>query len=259
MLSTHQREKQHTVPVAAPCGPETTTVQRNSVSQLGGDSQSLKSWAELQETDDLELARQLLSGNEDAFAVIVDRYQRLVFSVAIRIVKDEGEAEEVVQIVFMDIFRKVEKFDPSRGTLKMWVLQYAYSRSVNRRHHLANRQFYTRFDLAEVDPWSSVTGSLEGHRLAPGETARLVEQALAHLNDDQRRAIELVYFEGLTFPEAAVKTGHSLQALRHHYYRGLIKIRDFLQTNGAGGGQKPAAAGAGKIRLEVANVRARPI
>jgi RNA polymerase sigma-70 factor (ECF subfamily) len=98
------------------------------MSGLGGHLEPSTSYTQLKEASDLELVRHLLSGDHDAFAVIVDRYQRLVFSVAIRIVKDEGEAEEVVQIVFMDIFRKVEKFDPSRGTLKMWVLQYAFLR-----------------------------------------------------------------------------------------------------------------------------------
>lgn len=218
----------------------------------------LASWAQLQEADDLELVRHLLNGNDDAGAVIFDRYQRLVFSVAIRIVRDEAEAEEVVQIVFLDIFRRVEKFDPSRGTLKMWVLQYAYSRSVNRRHHLENRQFYTRLDFEEIDPEESSTACTNGNGLSQGETSRLVEQALGHLSHDQRKAIELVYFDGLTFPEAAEKTGHTLQSLRHHYYRGLIKIRDFIQPAKSSRGQE-ASPGAREARLEVANVRTRTV
>jgi RNA polymerase sigma-70 factor, ECF subfamily len=97
------------------------------------------SWTHLQGASDSELAAYWLRGHDDAFAAIVDRYQRLVFSVAVRIVKDEAEAEDVVQIVFLDIFRDVGKFDSSRGTLKVWLLQYAYSRSINRRHHLEQR------------------------------------------------------------------------------------------------------------------------
>src|SRR5215472_10782682 len=122
------------------------------MSVSGGPLKPVPSWTQLQEADDLELVRQLVSGNDDAFAVFVDHYQRLVFSVAIRIVKDEGEAEEVVQIVFLDIFRKVATFDPSRGTLKMWVLQYAYSRSVNRRRQLESQHFYSSVELDEVEP-----------------------------------------------------------------------------------------------------------
>src|ERR1700722_7307377 len=107
------------------------------------------SWAELQEARDSELVKHWLCSNDDAFAVIVGRYQRLVFSVAVRIVRDQAEAEDVVQIVFLDIFRKVGNFDPAKGTLKVWVLQYAYSRSMNRRHHLEQRQFYSTVELEE--------------------------------------------------------------------------------------------------------------
>ena len=229
------------------------------MSTSGGHFESAASFERLQEASDLELVRHVLSGDDDAFAVIVDRYQRLVFSVAIRIVKDEGEAEEVVQIVFMDIFRKVEKFEPSRGTLKMWVLQYAYSRSVNRRHHLENRQFYTRLDLNEIDAENSPLRPASGSGLSPGETGRLIEQALNHLNPEQRRAIELVYFEGRTFPEAAEATGHTLQALHHHYYRGLIKIREFIESAGSHGEERPAIPLVGRMRLGVANAKARTI
>jgi RNA polymerase sigma-70 factor (ECF subfamily) len=69
-------------------------------------------WSELQGVEDPELIRQLLSGNHDALAVVVDRYQRLLFSVAMRIVKNEGEAEDVVQIVFTDIFSERNNLIP---------------------------------------------------------------------------------------------------------------------------------------------------
>src|SRR6266478_4041364 len=107
-------------------------------------------WSKLQEVSDPELVQELISGNDDGLAVIVDRYQRLVFSVAFRIVKDEGEAEDVVQTVFMDIFKRAEQFDPARGTLKVWILQYAYSRSINRRHYLEQRQFYSQMEVDEI-------------------------------------------------------------------------------------------------------------
>jgi RNA polymerase sigma factor (sigma-70 family) len=109
------------------------------------------SWSELQEASDPELIRQLIAGNDDAFAVIVDRYQRLVYSVALRIIKDEGEAEDIVQTIFVDILTKVGQFDPARGTLKVWLLQWAYGRSINRRHYLEHRQFYSRLNSDEIE------------------------------------------------------------------------------------------------------------
>jgi RNA polymerase sigma-70 factor, ECF subfamily len=228
------------------------------MSRSDGKPVSRMSWAELLAASDPELVEQLLSQNGDAFAVIVDRYQRLVFSVAVRIVKDEAEAEEVVQTVFLDIFRDVGKFDPSRGTLKVWLLQYAYSRSMTRRHHLERRQFYSRVNLE--DPGLSEVSARPGSRnaLLPGETARLVEEALAQLNEKQREAIELIYFEGLKFTEAVQKTGETLPQLRHHYYRGLAKIRDFIESTNLPDGRESSAKATG-LRLEVANVKPRAV
>ncbi len=207
--------------------------------------------------------RQLAARNDDALAVIVDRYQRLVFSVALRIVKNVCEAEDVVQSVFLDIFRKAEQYDPSRGTLRVWLLQYAYTRSINRRHYLEQRQFYSQLELDEVDPFVFSTEPVNGNRLSSGETVRLMREALSMLNPRQQTAIELVYFEGLTFAEAAQKTGESVPALRHNYYRGLMKLREVVKSGSKSGSLtaeiESAAAPAEDIRLEVANLKARTI
>jgi RNA polymerase sigma-70 factor, ECF subfamily len=216
-------------------------------------------WIELREASDTDLLAFWSSGIDDAFAAIVDRYQRLVFSVAIRIVKDEAEAEDVVQIVFLDIFRDVGKFDASRGTLKVWLLQYAYSRSMNRRQHLECRHFYSKTDLDDLKPADFSTRSTGGNSLSSGEVSRLLEQAFTQLSDRQREAIDLIYFQGLKFSEAVYKTGETMPQLRHNYYRGLTKIRDFVESARSPTKAKPAPAGDSGIRLEVANVKPRTV
>jgi RNA polymerase sigma-70 factor (ECF subfamily) len=215
------------------------------------------SWTELRGVEDPELIRLLLSGNHDALAVIVDRYQRLVFSVALRIVKDEGEAEDVVQIVFTDIFKRAEQFDSSRGTLKMWLLQYAYSRSVNRRHHLEQRQFYSQLDVDDLNPLGFSAGRTRSEGLSTAEVGRLLEQAIHSLKPNQQTAITLIYFEGLTLEEAAQRTGESLAAIRHHYYRGLMKLREFISSAKASRQQNDMATET--IPLEAAHLKPRPI
>jgi len=216
-------------------------------------------WAELRESSDADLLGFWTSGIDDAFAVIVDRYQRLVFSVAVRIVKDEAEAEDVVQIVFLDIFRDVGKFDASRGTLKMWLLQYAYSRSMNRREQLECRHFYSKADLDDLKPGDFSTRSVGGNNLSAGEASRLLEQAFTQLSDRQREAIELIYFQGLKFSEAVRKTGETMPQVRHNYYRGLTKIRDFVESRRSPEKVNSAPATASRIRLEVANVKSRTV
>jgi len=214
------------------------------------------SWSELQKASDPELVRQLRSGNNDAFAVLVDRYQRLVLTVALRIVKEECEAEDVVQTVFLEVFKNVGKFDASRGTLKMWLLQYAYSRSINRRRYLEHRQHYSQLELDDAESERHCTEAVRFDRLSPGETSRFVRQALKALNPKQQLAIELVYFEGFTLEEAAQRTGETLSSMRHHYYRGLMKLREFITATSSTLAENSSAT---PIELEVPNPTPRPI
>ena len=172
----------------------------------------------------------LRSGYHDALAVVVDRYQRLVWSVAQKIVHDEGEAEDVVQIVFLEFFQKMELFDSARGTLKVWLLQLAYTRSINRRYHLQRRQFYNQVEVDEQDVAQFSPAAVSAFRLNSGETARLVREVLATLNPSQRTAIELIAFEGLTFEELAKRTGETVANAKHHYYRGMMKLRECLSS-----------------------------
>lgn len=212
-------------------------------------------WNELQSADDAVLMEQLKSGNDDAFAVIVDRYRRLVFSVAIRIVKNESEAEEVAQAVLMEVYRKVEQFSASRGTLKMWLLQYAYSRSINRRHYLEERQFYSKIDLEEADPIIRTANSISMRGLSSIETGLLVRRALGELSAKQQEMIELVYFKGLTLKEAAEKTGETMSVVSHNYYRGLLKMREIIEQRPRAELDRNAEVG----MMEVQNFKPRPV
>jgi RNA polymerase sigma-70 factor, ECF subfamily len=197
----------------------------------------------LQESADEQLMIHLQAGHHDALAVIVDRYQRLVWSVAKRIVHDGGEAEDVVQIVFLELFKKVDLFDPGRGTLKVWLLQLAYTKSINRRYHLQRRQFYDQTEVNEGEVALFVRQVASPFRLSTGETSRLVSEVLATLKPDQRTAVELISFEGLTFEELATRTSETVSNAKHHYYRGMMKLREFLSAKA---GQTEQSKGQGR-------------
>ncbi len=186
-------------------------------------------FAELGKVPDDALMAHVSSGHDDALAVLFDRYCRLVFKIALKILRDAGEAEDVMLNVFLEIHRAAAQFDPARGTTKVWVLQYAYHRSMNRRQQLVSRKFYVTEDISGVQE-SSVSPGYGA--LAPEETKRLIRQSLDSLNSSQRRVLELAYFEGLSMQEIADKTGDSLGNVRHHYYRGLQKLRVFLGDSG---------------------------
>jgi RNA polymerase sigma-70 factor (ECF subfamily) len=185
-------------------------------------------WQDLNGRSDEELMSSLASGCHDAITVLFDRYSRLVFRVAERILRNPQEAEEVLQTVFLTIFRMSAKFDPQRGSVKIWLLQYAYSQSLRRKHQLNSRHFYTTEDIESVISELSRRGSAGPSDLSSQEAARFVHQALELIDEKQRRTIELTYYEGLSAIEIAERTGESLTAVRHSLYRGLAKLREHL-------------------------------
>jgi RNA polymerase sigma-70 factor (ECF subfamily) len=182
---------------------------------------------------DEDLMAALRMGCNDALAVLFERHSPLVFRIARAILHDDGEAEETVQRVFLDVFKAVNQFNPDRGTFKTWLLQFAYHRGINRRQHLESNRFYSRDELNELAPAASFYSP--GHLLClpPQEVVCLLEQVLATLESRQRRVIELTYFEGLTAEEIADKTGDTASSVRHNLYRGLAKLRKMLEETGA--------------------------
>jgi RNA polymerase sigma-70 factor (ECF subfamily) len=178
---------------------------------------------------DEQLMLEVQRGNEDAFTVLFDRYNRLVLTVALRIVHDVGEAQEITQNVFFEFYRSARRFDPARGTLKVWLLQFAYHRSFNRRNYLLLRQFYNRPDLEEVIVWEANANITP--RIPAQELKQVVEEALVTLSEQQGRTVKRVIFEGLTLREIAERTGKSYNTVRNNYYRGLDHLRACLDPS----------------------------
>jgi len=185
---------------------------------------------ELKHLSDEALMAHLQHGHADVLAIIFDRYYRLVLSVAMKILRDIGEAEDLMQVVFLEIFKSAAQFDPSRGTLKVWILQYAYHRGMSRRQHLSIRNFYRNADIADLQ---GELAPAEVTQFNDQEIRQLVMQALSSLSETQCRVLKLAYFEGLSLKEIADHTGDTLGNVRHHYYRGLNKLREVIKAEPA--------------------------
>jgi RNA polymerase sigma-70 factor (ECF subfamily) len=179
------------------------------------------SWQSLNQETDERLAACFLGGEQDALAVLFDRYHRLVFSVAMRILRDSGEAEEVVQTVFLDICRAMANFDPRKGTLKVWLLQYAYHRSLHRKRHLQASHFYNWVELDSAVSDVRFSASLD----EAIDRSRLMKEWLGMVNENRRAILLLTYCEGLTAEEVAVKLNQSIHVVRHELYRALAHLR----------------------------------
>jgi RNA polymerase sigma-70 factor (ECF subfamily) len=179
---------------------------------------------DLRTLTDEQVIQRVVAGQQDALAVLFDRYCRLVFDVAFRIVRDPGEAEEVVQTVFLDIYRAVANFDPAKGIPKVWILQYAYHRALHRKRHLVSNHFY-RWEELEAAVEVGVGRSLNGD--VP-EMVRLAEQMLSRLKPRQRAVLEMTYYEGLTAEEVSERLGLSAHIVRHDLHRGLGALREAI-------------------------------
>ena len=187
-----------------------------------GNSRRQVSQAVLPALGDEQLMRELQAGNPDAFAVLFRRYRHLVYAIALRILGNAGEAEDMTQDVFFEVFQRAAQFDPARGTVRIWLVQYAYSRSRNRRNYLLVRQVHNRGSLDRAD---EAAGIWSPAKLAQQEVMRLTSEGLAMLSEDQRRTIEMFFFEGLTLKEIAEHRKEKFSNVRHHYYRALSRLR----------------------------------
>jgi len=191
--------------------------------------------ADLRASSDEDLLELVKSEHHDALAILFDRYQRLVLSVALRILRDAGEAEELTQELFLEIYQRASQFDAGRGSVKAWVLQYAYHRSYNRRRFLLTRRFYDQEPLSPELDRSIAGGSGTLDRVRFEEWRADLVRLLGSLTARQRQAIELVCFEHLTLREVADRTREPFANVRHHYYRGLKKLRDKIRRLSDGG------------------------
>ena len=204
--------------------PDQTVVPKPATSAFGA------AVVRMQSLTDEEIMQQVRQGHPDALLILFDRFYRLVLKVALRILRDPGEAEDLMQDVFFEIFNKADQFDAARGSVKTWLLQYAYHRSLNRRQYLALRNFYNRHETTELEASesNSLNGSWRGMTFQ--EWRRILEDGLGSLNENQRKVLELACFQGLLLSEIAERSKESLANVRHHYYRGLEGLRRFLEV-----------------------------
>ena len=187
-------------------------------------SVSAPSISERRVPTDEEVMARLQNHDSAALEVLFDRYARLVFRIARGVLRDVGEAEDVVQEAFIHLFKKCALFDPSKGSAKNWILQTALHRALDRKAHLARRGFYVGTEVGVVG--DTLLGNTDVEREVGSRLNRLrLEKAFAELPENQRATLELFYFEGLDLREISAKLNEPLGNTRHHFYRGLERLR----------------------------------
>jgi RNA polymerase sigma-70 factor (ECF subfamily) len=176
------------------------------------------------EDSDEDLLLHVSKGDKEALSVLLQRHARAVYNVARRILKDDSEAEDLVQELFLFIFRKASAFDAAKASGASWVIQMAYHRAIDRRRYLGFRQHYNAEELNEERLMGS-RGQISIDELAG---RALLNKLRDELSADQSQTLELHFFEGYSFHEIAEKTGQTLGNVRNHYYRGIERLRSHI-------------------------------
>jgi RNA polymerase sigma-70 factor (ECF subfamily) len=168
-------------------------------------------------TTDLTLVTAVRSGDQAAMGSLYDRYSSVVYAVALRVLGDTGAAEDVLQEVFLQLWRNPAAFDAGRGNLGPWLAVIARNRAIDA---LRKRRPETDFENVVV----SVTPDMA----SDAEKARVLTQvrsAMAEMPGPQRKALEMAYFEGLTHSEIAARTGEPLGTVKTRIRAGLLALR----------------------------------
>ncbi len=173
--------------------------------------------------------QQIAQGSEQALARLYDLYSRQVYSLILTILQRPPEAEEVLQQVFLQVWRDASRYDAGRGSVYRWLVTLARSRAIDStraRNFAARQQKETSLALLERHAVSPAASQLDAVLLL--ERAEVVRTALARIPDEQRQAMQLAYFSGYTQTEIAEKLGVPLGTVKSRMRQGLITLHALL-------------------------------
>lgn len=176
--------------------------------------------------DDVSLMEKVAAGDQQALMIVYDRYSRLVYALSFHVLRQPHSAEDVMQEVFLRLWRKASTYNPARGTLAGWL-------TVIARHEAIDSLRRTQTDLRIAE---AVVPIDQRYRNVPGYSADFatVRSILEKLPAEQREVLDLAYFAGLTHAEIAGHTGKPVGTVKSRIRLGLQNLRRFLHVGGDG-------------------------
>ncbi len=177
---------------------------------------------------DAMLVHQLLQRDVDAFEQLYDRHSRIVYALVLRIVQQASTAEEVVQDVFLQLWRNASRYDARRGPFVPWLMAVARNRALDHLRLKSERQRRREDQTEELPPvidFPQFEKALDEKR-----RAERVRAVMGALNPQQKKVIELAYFEGLSHTEIAETLKEPLGTVKSWIRNGLLRLKEGLQT-----------------------------
>jgi RNA polymerase sigma-70 factor (ECF subfamily) len=169
--------------------------------------------------------RRVARGDAEAFAGLYDATSARVYGLVIRILRDPGYSEETTQDVYTQVWRSAADYDPEQGSALAWLMTLAHRRAVDRvRAEVASSRREARYVSASAEPDTD----LVAESAIRSDEQRQVADCLGSLTDLQRQAIELAYYDGLTYPQVSEQLSVSLGTVKTRMRDGLRRLRDCL-------------------------------
>jgi len=202
--------------------PRTRTVSRPIAMSLTDLSPSPDDRAGI----DAGILKRMAGGDKGAFAELYDRFSRPLFATAMHILSDSSEAQDIVHDVFLALWEKAALFEPARGSAFSWAVTLTRNRSIDRLRTRRRRAELLEKSFLEDLGYDESSSDVAGEQAAAGDEAVVVRRAVASLPADQKRAVELAFFSGLTQQEIAERLKEPLGTIKARIRRGLLRLRD---------------------------------
>jgi RNA polymerase sigma-70 factor, ECF subfamily len=181
--------------------------------------------------DSMSLLRQIAGGDREAFRRFYDRYATLAFTFALRLLGSQSDAEDLLQEVFLQVWRQAQTYSPERGSPEAWLITITRSRGIDKLRSIRRRDMIvlTPDEPARVEHVEQVQRPTQA-----SEAKLTVQGVMAKLPEAQRLVLELAYFDGLTQTEIAERLGEPLGTVKTRMRAGLERLRGFLGTEATG-------------------------
>jgi RNA polymerase sigma-70 factor (ECF subfamily) len=199
---------------------------RETAAESSRTNTSADTEADLRPSDN-HLMERIKKGDREALGLLFERYSRVVFTVSARILRNSTEAQDLVQDVFLNVHYKSHLFNADKGSVASWLLRITYSRAFNRREYLNLRGWSAHSEIEEMVDAAGPSAPLEV--LTDVVLARqILDRTINELTHRERLTLELFFFEGYTLREISGRLEETVVNTRHHYYRGIEKLRAAL-------------------------------
>lgn len=175
----------------------------------------------------INLIQKVANQDRDAFSQLYDRFSSLVFTLAMRMLRARSDAEDLLQEVFVQVWRQAQSYSVQRGSPEAWIINIARSRAIDKIRSIRRmeKSFVLTDDPARAESSDNVESSA-----AESEARMAMNSALANLPDTQRKVLELAYFDGLTQTEIANRLAEPLGTIKTRMRSGIQRLRDMLGT-----------------------------